>query len=573
MSLHSRTATLAATAARSVLRSTAGPRQAMVLPLPPVERLRLLSSSSPLRNSPKPATNTDPSDISTPGFQPRPSSSSSSSSSSPPPGPGLTPRVGTVFISLTLFGVVVTAYGLYEYYTSFSTWPKELRDDLRAALKSRNRGDARRAESFFRKALDNARSLKQQGKLGTGSDVLKTTGIAIALASLLEDEGQLVAAYLVYQDALDEVRQEGAFDPILQARQDGEAGKVRIRSSKKKDRTPEERMRAVAIAQRMGDLAQIDEVLAAVIDLEEAAAPAGAAAGAGGAAGRRAPPPITGTVESPDPAERNLVWSVEEMLRLALPEEVRQKALDAAAAGSKEATGVVDLAGGGAAGRISDEDKVLIADLKLPPWVTQHEIGAAMEALGSFYATRGKAEYAVPLYLQALSILMPPPPSSSSAAGTRKQATVADRCRAAVLMNNLSQLFVETGLDARAHSASDLVQAKSWASKGLEISDITIRKAGFDGPPPSSSSIKTVEETSEERTRQVRMECLRVQITLLFNLGVMSEMTGDVCDARKYYQRAFQQAQVADLEVAKTKAAAALAKLERRSGSAKAAVA
>lgn len=60
------------------------------------------------------------------------------------------PRVGTVFISLTSMAIALTATGLYQFYQSFSTWPKELRDHLRSALKAKQRGDIRRADKEFR---------------------------------------------------------------------------------------------------------------------------------------------------------------------------------------------------------------------------------------------------------------------------------------------------------------------------------------------------------------------------------------------------------------------------------------
>jgi tetratricopeptide (TPR) repeat protein len=78
--------------------------------------------------------------------------------------------------------------------------------------------------------------------------------------------------------------------------------------------------------------------------------------------------------------------------------------------------------------------------LQLPEWATNIDIAAPFEALGSYYARTGKLEYvpanlmlnffllisgdnfryAMALYLQAISVLIPPPPQSSS---------VEDRCR------------------------------------------------------------------------------------------------------------------------------------------------
>lgn len=70
--------------------------------------------------------------------------------------------------------------------------------------------------------------------------------------------------------------------------------------------------------------------------------------------------------------------------------------------------------------------------------------------------------YAMPLYLQAISILIPPPPQISSAE---------DQCRAAQLMGNISELILRTRNDPEA-----IVQAESWANKGLEVAS-RVRKS------------------------------------------------------------------------------------------------
>ena len=55
--------------------------------------------------------------------------------------------------SLSIAGLAITAVGLVDYFSSFKTWPKELRSDLRTAIKARNSGDARRSEKYFRKCV------------------------------------------------------------------------------------------------------------------------------------------------------------------------------------------------------------------------------------------------------------------------------------------------------------------------------------------------------------------------------------------------------------------------------------
>lgn len=77
--------------------------------------------------------------------------SASTSFASLQPSPPQRPLVRTTFLGLTLLGVATTAIGLYAYFNAFSSWPAEVRDDLRTALKAHKRGDVRRAEAAYRR--------------------------------------------------------------------------------------------------------------------------------------------------------------------------------------------------------------------------------------------------------------------------------------------------------------------------------------------------------------------------------------------------------------------------------------
>lgn len=77
--------------------------------------------------------------------------SASTSFASLPPAPPQRPLVRTTFLSLTFLGVATTAIGIYLYFNAFSSWPEEVRNDLRTALKSQKRGDVRRAEAAYRR--------------------------------------------------------------------------------------------------------------------------------------------------------------------------------------------------------------------------------------------------------------------------------------------------------------------------------------------------------------------------------------------------------------------------------------
>ncbi|GAC72571.1 hypothetical protein PANT_7c00162 [Moesziomyces antarcticus T-34] len=534
----------ASSAARSIIRLVrlpVQPRSLQVLPRFAQQhpQVRALSSTSRRLSSPPSSPSKSPSgvgNVETPGFRPRPSVN----------GPGAV-RIGTLFASLITLAVVVTGYGLYEYYTSFSAWPVSIRDDLRAALKARNRGDARRSENFFRKALATARSIKGELNEPTptpkgqpaglkGEGMLKISGIAIALAALLEGEGRVVDAYDVLQDVWDEVMETGMYARVAE-----EKGEVA--------RTDRDKMRAVQIAQKLGMLGQLPEVRIELLNRAKQAPIQDAAEAKDDAKLFRFS--LTGTAASEDPAERWLVWSVEELFRLILPADVHASALAAAAAppaASKDKSAPAPKA---TLTEVEPPTSISLADLDLPAWVTKLDVLSSVEALGTFYAAKSVPEFAVPLYLQALSILLPP----STPSANRSAPTASERCKAGLIMNNLSQLL----------SGSNIKDASKWALKGLEITDTTVQKAGFESQP--SAGVEVV-QSSQERTNEVRLECLGVKLTLLYNLGVLSDMAGDKCSARVYFQKTYALASKLEgpaFTVAKNKAAESLARLERRS--------
>ncbi len=70
---------------------------------------------------------------------------------------------------------------------------------------------------------------------------------------------------------------------------------------------------------------------------------------------------------------------------------------------------------------------------------------------------------------------------------------------------------------------SNVKEATRWATKGLEVTDATVKMAGFETGEVGKG--KEVVESSEERTQEVRIECLGVKLTLLFNLGVLSDVS------------------------------------------------
>ncbi|EJU02274.1 hypothetical protein DACRYDRAFT_99940 [Dacryopinax primogenitus] len=131
------------------------------------------------------------------------------------------------------------------------------------------------------------------------------------------------------------------------------------------------------------------------------------------------------------------VWAVEEVLRAGIEEKGKEKEKENA----------------------DDED------LALPKWVGKAETASLLERLGSIYARQGHAEYAVPLYLQALGEMpLQVSPKNSFFSTSSQQATPTSLCQAAVLFNNLSELFAHRA----APNTAELKQALQWGHMAIE---------------------------------------------------------------------------------------------------------
>jgi hypothetical protein len=166
--------------------------------------------------------------------------------------------------------------------------------------------------------------------------LLKISGIGIALAGALEERGQLQAAYTVYQDVLWFLRTAYVGPDIAQKVKDADPGTETIQVL-----APAERMRAIAVAYKLGGLAQ--------------------------------------TLGRTEEEEKWLVWSVEALLRTVLHAIPVSKVEGAGLSEPQKA-------------HEGHTDKVIVEVLGLPVWSAGHNIAAPFEALASFYSRQGKAE-------------------------------------------------------------------------------------------------------------------------------------------------------------------------------------
>ncbi|KAL0089094.1 hypothetical protein F4703DRAFT_1449186 [Phycomyces blakesleeanus] len=162
-----------------------------------------------------------------------------------------------------------------------------------------------------------------------------------------------------------------------------------------------------------------------------------------------------------DEAEKWYTWSVEHLLRISS----RPKS------------------------EYNDTEEVIFDKDHMPAWLTKAELGGALEALGTFYATHGNYVFAIQLYLQALNM-----------AGLKT-------CHTSVLMNNLAEAYAAMGR---------FEEAKQWGQKGLDhAQNPNTRKLNDDGE-----------------------ECDATCGTLLYNMGMLFEQTGDKAKASQFYKHA-----------------------------------
>ncbi|ORY04103.1 hypothetical protein K493DRAFT_276124 [Basidiobolus meristosporus CBS 931.73] len=147
---------------------------------------------------------------------------------------------------------------------------------------------------------------------------------------------------------------------------------------------------------------------------------------------------------------------------------------------------------------------------ELPEWITPTEIGASLESLAMFYAMDGKYNYAIPLYIRALSTLNE------------------THCHASVIMCNISEAFANMG---------QYKEAQAWARKGLDVARLG---------------------------RDDKHECDQSCGVLLYNIGMIYEMSGQTDGAMKYYTQSMNHARKIGYKECQREAAQALDHIRRK---------
>ncbi|KAF8220921.1 hypothetical protein L208DRAFT_727251 [Tricholoma matsutake] len=95
---------------------------------------------------------------------------------------------------------------MYNFYHTVTLWPSEVRKDLRSGIRAKHSGDLNASEQYLQRAWTIAKSLPISV---FGSEPhLKVSGIAICLASVLEQNHKPERAFEVYEEAFEMMPQQ-----------------------------------------------------------------------------------------------------------------------------------------------------------------------------------------------------------------------------------------------------------------------------------------------------------------------------------------------------------------------------
>lgn len=312
------------------------------------------------------------------------------------------------------------AYAGYDAYIDWrDLFPAEVRGDLKRGIGAKNKGDLEGSAYYKRKAWNTAVALPiAEFK---AEPYLRLTGIAADLAGELEEQGKTEEAFALYSEAFN-----------------------LIRSSAPELLSGPERLRAVSLAVKLGQLAESNALHA-------------------------------------EEEERILVWAVEEILKLL-------------ADNNRGAT---------------DAELLDFSKLKLPSWMTKTDISVPLQELGDFYGRVGKLEYALPLYLQGITLLV----------HSERPSSLEEGCQGAQLMNNIAELVIRHPTDERQKYAD------GWAQTAL-----------------------TLLQANRKSAKEPISTCEHALSVALFNAGMLREMAGDQQRARAFFEAAANQSESCGLD-------------------------
>ncbi|WWC87698.1 uncharacterized protein L201_002590 [Kwoniella dendrophila CBS 6074] len=435
-------------------------------------------------------------------------------------------KISWIFSGLAGLGALVTIYGLLEFYSTLKTWPKAVREHLRAALKAKLRQDYMKSEKYFREALEVALNLGPEAL--SPEPLQKITGIYVELANVLELMGQRVSAFEELRNAV-EMLGPNPIRPINSQQSSGfESGEWIGKEYKLNEK---DHIRAIGLYQKLGQLS---------LDISNS---------------RKAPllksssysENITLTPQGEivknwnEASEYYLSSALTSMLKLGLNINQSQ---------SQTQSGIIDNT------RDGQGQVVLGRDVDLPSGeisedtnsggsVDKRGLGMTMEALSEVYAKKGQYDLSAQLLLQAVSLLLPP--------GSQATPPVRDRCQAAMLMTTISSHALKQSSPPPG-SAKSIKISKSWSLRSLQLSEEALRETEAenykDSPLEASIAI-----------------CSRAKGVGLYNLGMLAEMEDDLPSALNLFQKSLTASRETGFVEGKREATAAIRRVQSLGGS------
>ncbi|OCB90024.1 hypothetical protein A7U60_g2786 [Sanghuangporus baumii] len=359
-------------------------------------------------------------------------------------------RVSYLFGALLVFGIGATSWGLYEFYTTLTMWPKEVRGDLRAGLRAKRRGDIKLARRHLAEQVAWETIQTMAHEVLDPDSYLKYSGVAIILAEVLELEQDVEEAFNVLNTALSAFIDTQNPSPVTSPSTPSDTQTIQPDSSKpisssappsswtspspprlsikalldsgrsdtiRSQLNSKNRMRAVALALKLGELSE--------------------------------------SLKRPEEEERWLGFAVTEVLRLIRDEYGlsfdSRRGFTQNSPGSVTAPGEENNAKKSAKEERDHEAPVRNilspdssdTELGLPTWVslTKSELAAPMERLGAFYSRQGKYGNAILLYRVASSLLVRSKPQNSN--GNPSRPSIAELCQALQIENAHMALLME----------------------------------------------------------------------------------------------------------------------------------
>ncbi|KIO16750.1 hypothetical protein M407DRAFT_33592 [Tulasnella calospora MUT 4182] len=113
-----------------------------------------------------------------------------------------TPKSGAIngktFTAMKALWALGMGYAIYDINEMMQMWPREVRNDIKAAVQAKQKEDWRTAASYFERAYDTALALPNPVASFGADHAIKTSAIALSLGDVLESAGDLPKAYSVY---------------------------------------------------------------------------------------------------------------------------------------------------------------------------------------------------------------------------------------------------------------------------------------------------------------------------------------------------------------------------------------